>query len=151
MFPPCASRMPASCCSRSCSPWTSSPDSNCRATTSDQDRNTVCVSDRFRVRQNLICKSCSRRKKQAKFLKSKYFCWRSQTKTMKCLVYVGTSSPLLSLYVYIINTKWLFRNQLLCVVLCPVELQILKKVLYKNALKSKYSIWSSMNDNTVKK
>ena len=35
---PYVSRTPASCCSRSCSPWTSSPDSNCRATTSDRDQ-----------------------------------------------------------------------------------------------------------------
>lgn len=35
-FPPWGSRTPASCCSRSCSPWTSSPVSNCPATTSEQ-------------------------------------------------------------------------------------------------------------------
>ena len=36
--PPCASRMPASCSSRNCSPWTSSPDWNCPSTTSKDGR-----------------------------------------------------------------------------------------------------------------
>ncbi len=36
---------------------------------------------------------------------------------VKFLIYVDTFSPLFSLYVYIINTKRLFHNQLLCVIL----------------------------------
>lgn len=104
-FPPCESRTPASCCSRSCSPWTSSPDSNCLATTSDQvrDRNTGYVSERFRVRENgwtvWSARNCLR------ILVVVHKTKRSEVLKMIFLffIYVDTFSPWCSSHVYIHN------------------------------------------------
>lgn len=108
-FRPCASRMPANCCSRSCSPWTSSPDSNCLVTTSDQgrDRSTACARERFGVRGSTWSEI------KGFFLLAEtdptfnFFVNLNNVKFV-CFWFV------FFLNVYIINQKILFCNYLLC-------------------------------------
>lgn len=86
-----------------------------------QEAETVRVSERIREIELKMSELWMSRKKQAEALKKicilTFLLVFTNQNYVKLLIYVDTFSPLFSLYVYIINTKRLFHNQLLCVVL----------------------------------
>lgn len=112
-FPLCVSRTPASCCSRSCSPWTSSLDSNCLVTTSDcqtVSSSIIIVSENVQSVKHdsdVIMKFQSR-KKQDLF----WSCRDSQTKRIwVCLCWYCCSSC--SLFMWLIKAEGLLFHNIL--------------------------------------